>query len=63
MASRWQLAAIGLAGILLGLLGGYFFLSGGRVGMVNMDTILTKSKPGKDYQSKLEEGKKRCWPS
>ncbi|MGE5549640.1 MAG: OmpH family outer membrane protein [Bacteroidota bacterium] len=55
MGRWWQIAAVGVIGVLLGGLGGYLLLRGAdRIGMVDMDTILTKSKPGKEYQSKLD---------
>lgn len=55
MGRWWQIAAVGVIGVLLGGLGGYLLLRGAdRIGVVDMDTILTKSKPGKEYQSKLD---------
>ncbi|MGE5599052.1 MAG: OmpH family outer membrane protein [Bacteroidota bacterium] len=55
MKHWWQIAAVGLAGLVLGVFVGRLVLGGGyRPGMVDMDAILTKSKPGQDYQAKLD---------
>lgn len=55
MKNWWQTIAVGLAGLLLGVLGGRLILGGGNnTGIVDMDTILAKSKPGQTYQAKLD---------
>ena len=55
MNKWWQLTAIAVAGILIGLLSGFLlFNSGTKIALVDMDRILKEGRSGKNYQADLD---------